>query len=74
MFCGFGVTEEKEPNRFQRMQIAHPAQYQFCMKSVNDGGLGMKNILQYMDIAYENWESVGQMCLDFSNKLNQNVA
>lgn len=34
MYCAFGVTEEKEPNRFQRMQSSHPKYYGFCMKPV----------------------------------------
>lgn len=64
MYCAFGVTEEKEPNRFQRMQGSHPKQYCFCMKPVAEGGLGMKEVLRYMDVPYETWESVGQMRLD----------
>lgn len=67
MYCAFGVTEEKEPNRFQRMQSSHPKYYGFCMKPVAEGGLGMKEVLSYMDVPYETWESVGQMRLDLEN-------
>lgn len=67
MYCAFGVTEEKEPNRFQRMQKNYPKRYDLCMKPVENGGLGMKQVLEYMDVPYETWESVGQMCLQFSS-------
>lgn len=65
MYCAFGVTEESEPNRFQRMQTAYPKRYDLCMKATEDGGLGMRRVLQYMEVPYETWESVGQMCLNF---------
>ena len=68
MFCGFGVTEEKEPNRFQRMQTAYPKQYEFCMKPTEKGGLGMRCVLEYLGVPYETWESVGQMCLEFDEE------
>ena len=35
------------------------------MKAVEKGGLGLKDVLRYMEIPYETWESVGQMCLNF---------
>ena len=53
MFCGFGVHMEKEPNRFQRMQKSHPNQYNFCMKPVECGGLGMKDVLDYINVPTE---------------------
>lgn len=67
MYCAFGVTEEKEPNRFQRMQITHPKHYNLCMKPIADGGMGMRDVLSYMGVPYETWESVGQMRFDFSD-------
>lgn len=68
MYCGFGITEEPEPNRFQRMQSIYPKRYDLCMRPVDDGGLGLKQVLQYMDVPYETWESVGQMRLEFSKE------
>jgi hypothetical protein len=65
MYCCFGVNQEEEPNRFQRMMLTHPKCYAFCMKAVEKGGLGLKDVLRYMEIPYETWESVGQMCLNF---------
>jgi len=53
MFCMFGCHLEKEPNRFQRMKETHPKQYAYCMKSVEKGGLGIKEILEYIGVPYE---------------------
>lgn len=61
MFCGFGCQEEAEPNRFQRMEKKYPNQYDFCMKPIEKGGLGMAKVLEYAGIPYTNG---GQMELD----------
>ena len=52
MFCCFGCHLEKAPNRFQRMQKTHPNQWNFCMKPVEDGGLGLREILEYLGVPY----------------------
>lgn len=52
MFCMFGAHLEKEPNRFQRMKESHPKQYEFCMKSVENGGLGLAEVLDYIGVKY----------------------
>jgi hypothetical protein len=44
---------EKEPNRFQRMKITHPNQYKYCMKPVEDGGLGLAQVLDYIGVKYD---------------------
>lgn len=61
MFCAFGAHLEPEPNRFQRMASAYPKQYQFCMKPVCEGGLGMAEVLDYVGIPWTTWEAQGQM-------------
>lgn len=53
MFCMFGVHLEKEPNRFQRMKITHPNQYNYCMKPVSEGGLGLQGVLTKLGVPYE---------------------
>lgn len=53
MFCMFGVHREKEPNRFQRMKITHPAIWRYCMKPWDEGGLGMKPVLDFLGVKYE---------------------
>ena len=50
MFCAFGAHLESCPNRFQQMKITHPKQYEYCMKSVENGGLGMAEVLDYIGI------------------------
>ena len=53
MFCMFGCTQEGTPNRFQRMKETHPRQYEYCMKSVEDGGLGLAEVLDYIGVDYK---------------------
>ncbi len=47
MFCMFGVHLEEEPNRFQRMKLSHPKQYNYCMEN-----LGLKTCLDYIGVSY----------------------
>lgn len=47
MFCMFGVHLEKEPNRFQRMKITHPKQYDYCINN-----LGLGKVLDYIGAPY----------------------
>ncbi len=53
MFCAFGIAQDGCPNRFQRMQKTHPRQYAYCMKPVEDGGLGLQKVLEFLNIPYE---------------------
>lgn len=53
VFCGFGCHLEKEPNRFQKLKQTHPKLWDYCMKSVDEGGLGMKEVLKYIGVKYE---------------------
>lgn len=50
MFCAFGAHLESCPNRFQQMQETHPKQYDYCMRPVDQGGLGMAEVLDYIGI------------------------
>ena len=47
MFCMFGVHLEKEPNRFQRMALTHPKQYDFCIHK-----LGCGKALDFLGVPY----------------------
>ena len=53
MFCMFGCHLEKEPNRFQMMKESHPKQYEYMLKPVSEGGLGIKEVLDYIGVPYE---------------------
>lgn len=52
MFCMFGCHLEKEPNRFQRMKVTHPQIYEYCMKPIEEGGLGLAKVLDYINVKY----------------------
>ena len=58
MFCGYGCHLEKSPNRFERMKITHPKQYEYIMKPKEQGGLNYKEVIDWinkngnMDIRY----------------------
>lgn len=53
VFCGFGCHLEKEPNRFQRLKETHPKLWEYCMRDWDNGGLGMKNVLEYIGVKIE---------------------
>jgi 3'-phosphoadenosine 5'-phosphosulfate sulfotransferase (PAPS reductase)/FAD synthetase len=53
MFCCFGCHLDKEPNRFQRMKQTHPRQYDYCMRPVEEKGLGLRSVLEYIGVPYE---------------------
>lgn len=48
MFCAFGITSD--PTRFLRLKATHPKQWAYCMRPVDQGGLGMREVLDYMGI------------------------
>ena len=50
MFCGFGCHLEKPgEGRFERMKETHPKQYEYLMKSKEEGGLGYKEIIDWIN-------------------------
>ena len=53
IFCGFGCHMEKEPNRFQQLKVSHPKIWEYCMKPWDEGGLGMKEVLDYVNVKTE---------------------
>lgn len=48
IFCMFGITVDR--NRFLRLKATHPKQWAYCMKPINQGGLGMREVLEYIGI------------------------
>ena len=48
VFCGFGAHLEKEPNRYQRLELTHPQLHSYCMDK-----LGFKEVCEYMNIPYD---------------------
>jgi 3'-phosphoadenosine 5'-phosphosulfate sulfotransferase (PAPS reductase)/FAD synthetase len=53
VFCMFGVHLEKEPNRFQRLKVTHPKLWEYCMKPVENGGLGIRKVLEFIGVKVE---------------------
>lgn len=62
MFCMFGCHLEHEPNRFQRLKLTHPRQYDFCINGgemdggkwqPNKDGLGLGFVLDYIGVDYK---------------------
>lgn len=49
MFCMFGVHLEPQPNRFQRMELTHPRQYDFCINK-----LGCGAVMDFIGVPYRN--------------------
>ena len=49
MFCGYGCHLEKAPGRFEKMKITHPKQYEWIMKPWKDGGLGYKEVIDWIN-------------------------
>ena len=49
IYCGFGVHLEKEPNRYQRLELTHTQLHDYCMNK-----LGFKEVCEYMNIPYKN--------------------
>lgn len=52
VFCGFGCHLEKEPNRFQQLKENNPKLYEYCMKPWDEGGLGMDEVLNYINVKH----------------------
>lgn len=47
MFCGYGCHREKNPNRFQKLKITHPKQYDYIINI-----LGMGKVLDFIGVKY----------------------
>lgn len=48
MFCGFGC-HLKNDQRFVQMKETHPKQYEYIMKPVSEGGLGYKEVIDWIN-------------------------
>lgn len=50
MFCGFGCHLEKPgEGRFEKMKKTHPKQYEYIMKPWKQGGLGYKELIDWIN-------------------------
>lgn len=53
VFCAYAAHLEKEPNRFQRLKQTHPKLWDYCMRPWDRGGLGMREVLDYIGVKTE---------------------
>lgn len=56
IFCTYGVHLEAEPNRFQQMQNTHPELWLEAMRDCDEGGLGLRPVLECLGVPYKNSE------------------
>jgi 3'-phosphoadenosine 5'-phosphosulfate sulfotransferase (PAPS reductase)/FAD synthetase len=50
MFCGYGCHLEKPgEGRFERMKVTHPKQYDYIMRPKEQGGLGYKEVIDWIN-------------------------
>ena len=50
MFCGYGChLEKKGEGRFERLKKTHPKQYEYIMKPWSEGGLGYKEVIDWIN-------------------------
>lgn len=49
MFCGFGCHLPETPGRFELMKKTHPKQYEWIMKPWEEGGLGYKDVIDWLN-------------------------
>lgn len=48
IFCCFGIMQDR--NRFLRLKATHPRQWEYCMRDWSEGGLGMREVLEWLGI------------------------
>ena len=60
VFCMFGAHLDTEPTRFQRLQMTHLKLWRYCMRDWEAGGLGMRQVLEYIGIPYENYHQINR--------------
>lgn len=66
IFCAFGAHLEQCPNRFQRLEETHTKLHNYCMKPIDEGGLGMAKVLEFANIPYRNNQL--KITMDQANK------
>lgn len=49
VFCGYGCHLEKEKGKFEKLKETHPKIYEYIMKPWDEGGLGYKEIIDWLN-------------------------
>lgn len=52
VFCGFGCHLEKTPNRYERLKGIDRQKWEYCMRPIEENGLGMGAVLDYINVKW----------------------
>lgn len=58
VFCGFGCHLEKSPNRFERLKEIDRPKWEYCMRPIDENGLGMGAVLDYINVKWGKEENI----------------
>ncbi len=48
IFCAFGIMQDR--NRFLKLKATHPNLWAYCMKPLDEGGLGMEQVCDFLGV------------------------
>ena len=48
IFCAFGIMQDK--GRFVKLKATHPKQWEYCMRPLEEGGLGMEQVCDFLGV------------------------
>ena len=52
VFCGFGAHLEKSPNRYEKLKEIDFKKWNYCMRDIEDNGLGFGKVLDYINVKW----------------------
>jgi 3'-phosphoadenosine 5'-phosphosulfate sulfotransferase (PAPS reductase)/FAD synthetase len=52
VFCGFGAHLEKSPNRYEKLKGIDFKKWDYCMRDVENNGLGFGKVLDYINVKW----------------------
>ena len=52
VFCGYGAHLEKSPNRYEKLKEIDFKKWDYCMRDVQDNGLGFGRVLDYINVKW----------------------
>ena len=52
VFCGYGAHLEKSPNRYEKLKDIDFKKWDYCMRDVEDNGLGFGKVLDFINVKW----------------------
>ena len=52
VFCGYGAHLEKSPNRYEKLKEIDFKKWDYCMRDIQDNGLGFGKVLDYINVKW----------------------